>query len=181
MMDDEKKKLPILENLSTGKPHISFSEIREWKDCSYRHYLSKIKGVGVNKPGVHMDFGTSIHSACEHYLKTRSIDVDIFINKLDELWKKGVEWEVLNKIEQKTIQYSEKSFEQFKAQGLAILVEFPEWFNTQFKDWEFIDVEHSLYERLEKHPSQAFKGFIDCIISVPDKKKDKKTYWIIDF
>jgi hypothetical protein len=54
------------EKLPTGKPHISFSEFHDWNDCGYRHKLKFILKVGEDMPGVHMDFGTAIHAACEN-------------------------------------------------------------------------------------------------------------------
>ena len=31
----------------TGKPHISFSEIKQWKECAYRHKLTYIDKIDV--------------------------------------------------------------------------------------------------------------------------------------
>src|SRR5271166_409512 len=75
------------ELLPTGKPHVSFSEMRDWEDCSYRHRLKHVQKLALDKPGVHMDFGTAVHAACENYLKTRVMDKKIFLRKLHSLWK----------------------------------------------------------------------------------------------
>lgn len=117
-----------------------------------------------------MDFGTAIHSACEEFLKTRIMDSNVFVLKLKDLW-------ALNgHTNQQT--YSEKSLETFMNEGFAILKELPTWFEETFPNWKFVDAEHYLYEKIENHPN-AFKGFIDCIISTDGKKGIE--YWVIDF
>lgn len=167
MSDQENR----FENLPTGKPHVSFSEIRTWKECSYRHKLQFITKVDMFKPGVHMDFGTAVHSACENFLKNGSMNVDTFVDKLTSLWE---EHKPLN-----TESYTQQAFEQFKTEGLAILSEVPGWLNEQFPGWRFVDAEHLLYEKIDSHP-HAFKGFIDCIIEAPGPR-GKMLTWLLDF
>lgn len=162
---------PKLINLPTGKPHISFSEIRVWKECSYRHKLQFVDQVGRQIPGVHMDFGTAVHSACENFLKTKTMDVGVFVAKLATLWAEHAPLA--------PEAFTQVAFDQFKAEGLAILAELPAWLDGQFPGWEFVDAEHYLYERIEGH-SHAFKGFIDCIIRAPGPK-GKMLYWLLDF
>lgn len=158
-------------NLPTGKPHISFSEIRVWKECSYRHKLQFIDRVGEQIPGVHMDFGTAVHSACENFLKTKSMVDDVFVGKLAELWR---EHQPKN-----PEAFTQESFEQFKVEGKAILAEVPGWLDEQFPGWEFVDAEHYLYEMIDNQP-HAFKGFIDCIIQAPGPR-GKLLTWLLDF
>jgi hypothetical protein len=158
-------------DLPTGKPHISFSEIKGWTECSYRHYLSAIKKIDVDKPGIHMDFGTAIHSACENFLKTKEMNTDIFINSLNELWELHKDLNVE--------QYTDDAKTTFIKEGLSILGDVPEWFDKQFPGWEFVDAEHYLYEEIIGHP-HAFKGFIDCVIKAPGPR-NKQLFWLIDF
>ena len=47
-----------------------------------------------------------------------------------------------------------------------------------FPNWEFVSAEEALYEEIPNMPTK-FKGYIDCIIKVPNKGKYK--YWIIDW
>lgn len=163
--------LPLYEKLPTGKPHISFSELREWKECSYRHKLKYVDAIGDNMPGVHMDFGTAVHSACESFLKTGKMDTKVFKIKLHTLWSEHQK--ILPK------EYTASSFKQFASEGLAILPEIPGWFDETFPGWKFVDAEHQLYEGIDGH-QHAFKGFIDCIITAPGPK-DKQLYWLLDF
>jgi hypothetical protein len=163
-----------LEKLPTGKPHVSFSEMRDWEDCSFRHKLKYVDKVGEFIPGIHLDFGTSAHAACEGFLKNRKMDRKVFLNMLKKLWEEH------QPLDPKS--FTSEAFKQFGQQGMAILAEVPEWFDKQFPGWELIDAEHPLYEALEGHP-HAFKGFIDVVIKVPVTKGKKTTwlYWLLDW
>lgn len=161
------------EKLPTGKPHVSVSEMRDWKECSFRHKLKFVDKVGADIPGVHMDFGTAIHAACENYLKTRKMDKKIFLVKLKELWTENAPRA------KKPDEYTPKSFASFGKEGLAILEDVPAWLDLQFPGWEYIDAEHFLYEPLAGTP-HAFKGYIDCVIRVPGPR-GKSLVWLLDW
>ena len=159
------------ELLPTGKPHVSFSEIKDWKECSFRHKLKQVEKLAEDLPGVHMDFGTATHSACESFLKTKVMDTKVFKVELHNLWK---EHEPL--VPDK---FTVDAFKQFAKEGLGILPEIPPWFDKTFPGWEFVDAEHALYEPIEGQP-HAFKGFVDCIIKAPSVR-GKMLYWMLDF
>ena len=176
---EQEAKQAKYEKLPTGKCHISFSELRTWSECSYRHKLKFIDKVGEDIPGVHMDFGTAIHEACESYLKTRVMDKKIFLNKLKKLW---IEHEPKDpKHGTKDASYTPEAFLSFGKEGIAILNDVPAWLEEQFPGWEYVDAEHALYEGLdlEGHP-HAFKGYIDAIIRVPGHK-GKYLAWLLDW
>lgn len=162
---------PKYDLLPTGKAHVSFSEIREYSECSWRHKLVHIDKVGKDLPGVHLDFGTSIHSACEEYLKTRKMNVQTFLKSLHELWGKHRE---LNPSE-----FTTASFKQFAEQGKSILADVPTFMDTEFPEWEFIDAEHFLYEPILNHP-HAFKGYIDGVIKAKGAR-GKDVIWLLDW
>ena len=162
---------PEYELLPTGKPHVSFSEMRSWQDCSWRHKLQFVDKIDMFRPGVHMDFGTAVHSACEHFLKTKVMDEKVFLKKLHELWK---EHEPLAPKE-----YTVTSFKQFAKEGRAILPDVPKWLDETFPGWEFVDAEHLLYEPIVTQP-HAFKGFIDCVIKAPGPR-GKPLIWLLDW
>lgn len=162
---------PNFVNLPTGKPHISFSEIRDWKECSFRHKLKFVDKVGEDLPGVNLDFGTACHSSCENFLKTRKMDRKIFLTELKQLWDEHRE--------KAPDQFTLEAFKQFGKEGMSILADVPAWMDEQFPDWEYIDAEHELYEPIEGHP-HAFKGFIDGIIRCTGAR-GKKIIWLLDW
>jgi len=172
-MDENAKpaEAPKYEMLPTGKPHMSFSEMRDWQDCSYRHKLKHIDKIGLALPGIHLDFGTAVHSACENYMKTGVMDKKAFLTTLHAMWTEH------EKVVPEA--FTVKAFKQFAKEGVGIIADVPAWFDETFPGWKFVDAEHYLYEPLEKWP-HAFKGFIDCIITAPGPR-GKELTWLLDF
>lgn len=164
---EEKKHL--FENLPTGKPHVSFSEVKLWKECSFRHNLIHIKKLDVFKPSPVLEFGTAVHSACEDYLLTHDMKPQICMDALDAAWKKYPDQEA----------FSEKALTTAKSEAAVILAELPAFLEREFPGWEVVDAEHQLYEPVEGHP-HAFKGFIDGVIKCKGKRGED-LYWIIDW
>ena len=77
----------MYENLPTGKCHVSFSEMRDWQDCSYRHKLKHVQKIELSKPGPLLDFGKAVHASCEDYLKTKDMKPDIAVRYIREAFK----------------------------------------------------------------------------------------------
>ena len=69
--------------LPTGKPHVSFSEVKIWKECSYRHKLAYVDKLDVYENNPYADYGTAVHNAIENYLKTRTMDIDSCLEEID--------------------------------------------------------------------------------------------------
>ena len=157
------------ELLPTGKQHVSFSEVKLWKECSYRHHLFHVKKLDFSKPSPILEFGTAVHAACEDYLLTREMKNEICINALEEAWKKHEGKE----------NFTLKSLEIAKSESLQILIEIPQFLEKEFPNWEVVDAEHQLYESVEGHP-HAFKGFIDGVIKSKGKRGED-LYWILDW
>ena len=53
-----------------GKPHVSFSEIKQWKECPFRHKLAYIDKIDTFKPSPYLHFGTAVHEGCETLLSS---------------------------------------------------------------------------------------------------------------
>jgi len=158
-----------LELLPTGKPHVSFSEMRDWQDCSWRHRLKHVLKIDLSRPGPLLDFGTAVHASCEAYLRTRSMDPSIADRAIRESWSK-------NRDEPG---YEPENLDRFLQEAASILSDVPGWFDRTFPNWEFVDAEHLLYEVIEGKP-HAFKGFIDGIITC-DGPRGKRLIWLIDW
>lgn len=167
-MSVTKEELILLPN---GKPHVSYSEISEWKSCQWKHHLKKIKGLGTNESSIPLEFGTAVHAALESYLRTGELDVEITEDLLVAAWNRNRD---LPTFTLKTL------LESFAA-AATILSEVPDFMNRSFPGWEPIAAEEQLYEPIEDEPGHRFKGFIDCIISVPGKKKGTRDFVIIDW
>jgi len=157
------------EDLPTGKPHVSFSEIRDWSDCSFRHRLKFVQKIVEFRPGPLMDFGTACHASCENFLKTRVMDPAIATDMIKKVWEKHKEYPG----------FEPSTIPGFIKEAEDILADVPSWMEKTFPNWEFIDAEHQLYEPIAGHP-HAFKGFIDGVITCKGPK-NKQLVWLIDW
>lgn len=162
-MSDQEE--PKYELLPTGKPHISFSELRDWKECSFRHKLKHVKKIDLGKPGAAMDFGTAVHASCEKYLSTLVMDPEIAIDYLKEAWA--------------THSFPPADLPKAILEAHSILSDVPTWLDKEFPNWEYIDAEHQLYESVEGYP-HAFKGFIDGVIKTKGKRGEDLV-WLLDW
>jgi len=152
----------VLENLPTGKPHLSFSEISVWLECSFKHKLKFIDGHDKPIDSPNVDFGSACHAACENFLKTREMKPEIAAEKIRTFWQ------VANR----------QDADDWITQANAILLDVPAFLENTFPKWEYVSAEHLLYEQIASLP-HAFKGLIDGIIVV---HKGKKTInWLIDW
>ena len=160
---------PRFEVLPTGKPHVSFSEVREWDECSYRHKLKHVLKIDLGKPGPLMDFGTAVHAACERYLRTRVMDTVVATSMIRKVWEQNKD----------VVGFEPATIERYVKEAEEILADVPVWLEETFPGWECIDAEHYLYEPILGHP-HAFKGFIDGIIRC-DGPRGKKLTWLLDW
>ena len=69
------------------RSHISFSELKIWNDCPYKHKLVYIDEVNKFKGNEHTAFGTAMHYVCENMVEGKKINAEkLFSEKfLDEL------------------------------------------------------------------------------------------------
>lgn len=147
----------------TGKPHVSYSEVRAWKECSWRHKLVYIDKIDKFVPSPNIDFGTHVHAECEEFLEKRTFNIE----RLEAAIRSG---------------WQEKKFgnpESWVSEAKQIIEDIPEFLESQFPGWEFISSEHTLYESVTGSDVK-FKGFVDGMIKAKNKRGQDKL-WIIDW
>jgi len=152
--------------------HISFSELKIWNECSWKHknvYFDKIKGFEGN---VHTAFGSAIHSVCENKLLNENLNErEHFKEKfLEEL--KALPQEIRTNLNKELVQ-------SMKNQGVTLAPIIIPALKEHFKSFEVISVEERLYEPIKdfiQNEDFKFKGFIDLVIKTADGK-----YHIIDW
>ena len=163
----------------TNKEHVSFSEIKCWKECSYRHKLIHIDKIDESDPSPYLDFGTAVHEGCETYLKNRSIDVKKLTSDIRSAWQThgfdNPEW-----YEKMPGWYKHEPVDVWCEWAENMWKEVPEFLDNEFPGWECFEAEEMLYESVEGKDLN-FKGFIDGIIKVPKKRGKGFNYWIIDW
>jgi len=152
--------------------HVSFSELKLWKECPWKHklvYLDNLKGFKGNE---HTAFGTAIHSTYEKALLNEQIDLkeyfqNEFLEELQSLPKEVKE--DLNKDLIKSMRQQGNILAPLCVDALK------EYFGS---DFEIISAEEQLLEEIKEFVENKynFKGFIDLVVKTQDGK-----YHIIDW
>jgi ATP-dependent exoDNAse (exonuclease V) beta subunit len=149
------------------RPHISFSELKKWDECPYKHklvYIDEIKKFIGNE---HTAFGKAIHDVCEKLLLSgKTFDAKNlfsvrFLEELKILEKSGLE------LRSDLVRDMRKQGEPLTEHILPSVKSF-------FKDYEVVSAEEELREELED--GLKYKGYIDLVLKTKDGK-----YHIIDW
>lgn len=177
--------LPMFPN---GKGHVSYSEIIDWKECSFRHKLKHVKKIDLDSGSVHTAFGKAIHNAAEQLITTGQLPSSKaalldFKSELEELPEEA---------KLKAV----KLLPEFIQNLPDMIGQLPAWIDETFPNWELVAAEKKLYEAIENQGDLRFKGFLDATIRI-EKKPTKKLlkeyadkgevcppqheYWILDW
>jgi ATP-dependent exoDNAse (exonuclease V) beta subunit len=151
--------------------HISYSELKLWAECAWKHklvYKQKVKGFLGNE---FTAFGRALHLLCENAIvdKIQPEDHDDFFElafekEIEQLMVKDVELDQ---------QLTNDMLMQAKRISPLIIPEVVKYFG----DYEVYSVEERLMEDIdETDEDYNFKGFIDLVLKTPDGK-----YHIIDW
>ena len=159
--------------LPTNKYHVSYSELFDWIECSYRHELKHVRKIALDSPSIHTEFGRTVHNVLENYITTRE---DIDDKKISSAIKEFEDLCVKLK-EEHDVEVPEKDIASFSGElgGMAQAV--PGWLEENFPGWKPFAGEYKLFEPIEGQTNKHFKGFIDAVIKVPInvRKTAKKT------
>ena len=152
--------------------HISFSELKEWTVCPWKHKLNYIDRIKQFKGNEYTAFGSALHTVCEHLVQNDIQDYDPHASFQKEFLQN------LKKLKEAVpdIEFNSKLVSDMRSQG-DHLIQFilPSLVKT-FGNFELVEVEEKLYESIPDQ-DQDFKGFIDLVIYTPEDKK----YHIIDW
>jgi hypothetical protein len=144
--------------------HISFSELKIWNDCAYKHKLQYIDKVRVFTSTEYTAFGTAIHETCEKSL-LNEISEDQHGDYFEAKFKEEV------KILQEQGKVNEELVSDMVLQGKAILSELYASISSYLGDYEVVSTELPLFERIQNLDfDYDFKGFIDLVLKTPDGK-----------
>jgi hypothetical protein len=141
-------------------PHISYSELKDWKFCAHYHKLTRVNKIDGFKGNEYTAFGSAIHSVCEKKLLEEEISNDFFVN---ELKKNIAELDDDIKVNQKLVL-------DMIGQGKRIIPEIQDALDDYFEEYEVMAVEMPLMESIEGEEEYNFKGFIDAVVATPDGK-----------
>ena len=62
------------------RKHISFSELKIWNECPYKHKLVYLEKVKEFKGSEHTAFGTAMHYVCENLVLDAKVDSKTLFN-----------------------------------------------------------------------------------------------------
>jgi RecB family exonuclease len=142
------------------RKHISFSELKIWNECAYKHKLVYIDEIKKFLGNEYTAFGTAIHDVCEKTLteKTEFDQVECFnISFLNEL----------KILQEKSVVLKKGLIEDMRVQGAKLVKYVLPAVNACFKDYEVVSAEEQLYIPLPE-TNQNFKGFIDLVLKTKD-------------
>ena len=150
--------------------HISYSELKTWAECPWKHKLSYIERVKKFIGNEFTAFGRAIHAVCENVVLTEQDELsgeDFF----DFEFRK--ELKALNESE-----LDKKLVVDMQQQAHNIIPQVEPCLKAHFGSYEVFSVEERLYEgvELEEPLERKFKGFIDLVIKTDDDK-----YHVIDW
>ncbi len=170
----QEKKQPHLQSEvecpSLPQKKISYSEFKNWTECTYRHKLIYVDKLPYFSGNEYTAFGTAIHKACEEKIPNREVDAysvfqDSFIKELKILKEQNHE-------------FDKKLVLDMRLQAKLICDNILSAVLEKFGQFQVVSIEEELLEDIEDFQSygRKFKGFIDLVIKTPDHK-----YHIIDW
>ena len=142
-------------------PHISYSELKDWKFCPFYHKLTRIDKLDGFTGNVYTAFGTAIHSVCEKKLLNEGGDheqhfIDTFADCISDL--------------DDSADVDSGLVDQMVGQGKRIIPEIEDALDEYFEEYEVLAVEMPLMEPIEGEEEYHFKGYIDAVVATPDGK-----------
>ena len=149
--------------------HISYSELKEWNVCPWKHKLNYINRINEFKGNEHTAFGTTMHTVCENLVLNGKLDSNEFFDK--EFVKN------LSQIKEKDPHFVFKKdlVEQMRLQGVGLIKHILPSLRSYFGKFDLISIEEKLYTPIEDQEFN-FKGFVDLVVQTKDGK-----YHIIDW
>ena len=150
-----------------AREYVSYSELKIWNECSYRHKLAYIEQKDHFTSNEFTTFGTAVHTACEKIVLDENLNASKIFNIS---FNKGIEsLEIKNP----------DLIEQMKLQAETIMPKVLPALLGKFEDYSVVAVEEELFEDIEFENNKyqkKFKGYIDLVLKTSDGK-----YHIIDW
>ena len=151
--------------------HISFSELKMWAECPWKHklvYIDKIKKFVGNE---FTAFGSALHTLCEHAIVDKIQD-----DEYDEFFEHTFEKEIARLLVTGA-EFDQKLVDQMLEQARILAPQIIPEVVKYFENYEVFSVEEMLYENIKDFETDyKFKGYVDLVLKTSDGK-----YHIIDW
>ena len=150
--------------------HISYSELRIWAECPFKHklmYIDKIKGFVGNE---FTAFGKAVHAVCENaVLPNRHVVAENEVLTDEEYF----DLEFLKELQslKGVVEFRPDLISDMRSQAKTLIPQIMPALGEYFEDYEVFSVEERLYEDIPFFDLKPykFKGFIDLVVKVGDK------------
>jgi len=151
--------------------HVSYSEIKIWNECPFKHKLIYIDGLAGFEGNEYTCFGTALHSVCEFGV-SGVLDKEDFGEHFNVIFEKELEGLP------KKVELRENLIAEMRDQAEPIYSKVLGELSKAFPEYEVHQAEEKLFEPIKEFTEDIcdFKGFIDLVIKTPDGK-----YHIIDW
>lgn len=168
--------------METKKKVVSFSQLSMYRGCNYRWYLSYVKGLSSREAGIHLIFGSAMHSTLQSYLKEmyeHSVkQADIL--DINSMLQENMTKEFISSrsgLDDGKYPCTKEEMKEFYLDGVAILDFFKKHRDEYFskKGFELVGIEVPLSTDLQNNVT--FRGYIDVVVADTIANK----YKIIDF
>tara|TARA_R100000426_G_scaffold15593_1_gene14586 strand:- start:298 stop:1056 length:759 start_codon:yes stop_codon:yes gene_type:complete len=146
------------------RQHISFSELKIWNECAFKHKLTYIDGIRGFKGNEHTAFGTAMHYVCENVFDQKTNLSTMFQQKF---------LEELTLLKKDKVDLNKKLVSEMRVQGEKMLSYILPAVKETFESFEVFSVEEDLYLPIQNN--KKFKGYIDLVLKIDN------TYHIIDW
>ena len=151
--------------------HISFSELKIWNECPYKHKLAYIDEVKKFLGNEHTAFGTAVHEVCE---KSVLGEIDRSFDALNDCFNIKFLQEIKS-LTKKNVKLNKGLIKDMRSQARDLLPYIVPSLIENFGKYEVFSAEEELYETI-KNSKKMFKGYIDLVLKTKDGK-----YHIIDW
>ena len=150
--------------------HISYSELKTWAECAWKHKLIYIDKVNKFVGNEYTAFGRALHLLCEHSIEDKIQEEDY-----DDFWDIAFEKEIMDLLK-KNVDLEQNIVDTMSDQAKRIAPQIIPQVVNKFENYEVISVEEKLYLDIPELENCKFKGFIDLVLKTDDGK-----YHIIDW
>ena len=141
------------------RSHISFSELKIWDECAFKHKLVYIDQVKQFLGNEYTAFGTAIHHVCERVVLNEETDM------LSEFNTKFLE--ELTFLTEKKVDIKRDLINDMRKQAKHLFSHILPTLKQTFTNFEVVSVEEELLVPID-NSDLHFKGFIDLVIKTPD-------------
>ena len=152
--------------------HISFSELKEWVTCPWKHKLTYIDKIDKFIGSEHTAFGTAMHTICETLVQLENTENYNAKKHFQEEFLKNLQ--ELKELDP-AITLNTELVLAMRTQGDKLTEYVLPGLKKYFGNFKLISVEEKLFEPIE-NKDYDFKGFVQLVIQTSDKK-----YHVIDW